>query len=482
MNRWRSKALWVLMAVLVTVSFSVVAGQKAWEKINWNGPVPWPERLLADHYILPEGWQEATEGVTEITFINSGGLRHDIATFMNMLRFEELTGIKVKAIEIEPGGPTTAKSISVIVTKDSSIHGLDANDPTYYLAPIVATGGALPIDFMWPVEVRQLYNPNLETYLGWDGHYYILPVTYIGHPIFYRPSWLEDADLPVPSSFAEMYDVLKVLREARPEGEYPLTFIGGSGDIFDVFRPLLYSQGARLFADGKFQFDTPEAKNAFAWMVNAVKEGLAPEAVLNYNWSDSGNFFGTGKAGFIIGNPTGYLSAYKTRFPIAEDFDLMAPPKWSPETPDEYAGGATVGCNSIVVNKYADDKHIAALLLFGDYLRSLEAQRNELFVEGNDSGLIYLWENLDEQIQMVDWNLANKAADQLGIPPVPPVTTLPFAEARKVVALNAVFEIYPPAFAEIQDRFLEVFAQAVRGELSVDEAMKTMQEFADTIW
>ncbi|NIO11149.1 MAG: hypothetical protein GTO40_25305, partial [Deltaproteobacteria bacterium] len=51
-------------------------GKKAYEYIKWDKPKPMAERLLADEYILPKGWEKATKGVKKLVFFNSGGLKH----------------------------------------------------------------------------------------------------------------------------------------------------------------------------------------------------------------------------------------------------------------------------------------------------------------------------------------------------------------------------------------------------------------------
>ena len=237
-----------------------------------------------------------------------------------------------------------------------------------------------------------------------------------------------------------------------------------------------------LFKDGKYQFDGPEAKNAFSWLVNVIKEGYAPPEVLAWDFAGAADFFATGRAGFVTGLSSGCAYTFRAAPEVIGDFDAMAPPKWAPETPDEYAGRGTVGCNSMVLNSAIGDNYKAAVLLFGDYLRSLEAQRNELFVEGNDSGLLYIWENAEEEIKKVDWDLAKRAAEELGISaptPVSSIADIPGFEGRHEAALKAAFEIFPPGFNEIIDVFVEVLTQAIQGVITIDEALSTVQSKAE---
>ena len=74
-----------LMLILLMIIGQTVfaAGEKPWEKIEWNKPVPAPERLSADEYILPEGWQQAVKGVERILHFNAGSMEHDPGTLAN---------------------------------------------------------------------------------------------------------------------------------------------------------------------------------------------------------------------------------------------------------------------------------------------------------------------------------------------------------------------------------------------------------------
>lgn len=52
-------------------------------------------------------------------------------------------------------------------------------------------------------------------------------------------------------------------------------------------------------------------------------------------------------------------------------------------------------------------------------------------------------------------------------------------EKRRENALKAAFEIFPPGFNEIGDVFVEVLAQAIQGDITIDEALSTLQSKAD---
>ncbi len=114
-------ALSVGLVLLLTVGIQLAGAKKAYELIDWNKPKPMTERLLADEYILPEGWKEATKGVKQLVFFNSGALKDDIATAIGMSLFEKKTGIKMRALEVG-SAYTFPKLLSVFTSKDPNVH------------------------------------------------------------------------------------------------------------------------------------------------------------------------------------------------------------------------------------------------------------------------------------------------------------------------------------------------------------------------
>ncbi len=486
------KRLLILVSLLALVTAFVSASGKeeasaVSSAINWNKPVAWPDRLLADKYILPEGWQKATEGVKEITFFNSGGLATDPATATNMARFQELTGIKVNAIEVS-ADLAEPKSITTVVAKDTSVDAVLANDPAFNIASLVAGGWITPVDMMYPPEVTKLYNPNIKNSYAWDGHWYALPVCYIGHIDFYRPSWLKQAGVALPDNYVDLYEAIKKVdawaKQTLGPDNYGAVMCGSTQDALNWYRTLIYAQGATVIKDGKYQFATPESKNAFTLMVNIVKNGLAPKDTLTYAWGDAGQFFGVGKAGFMFAIQPSYITVYQRadfQKTLGGDVDVFAPLKWDKNSPDSYRGKGVVGSNSMLINRYINDHQKAAVCLFFDYVRSLEGQRNEVIVEGNESSLKYLWDNMAQQVSRVDWAFADRIADQLKIDRIQHRTMIPALDARRINSLETTFEVYLPGFGQISQKFIEEFQKASLGTHTIDEAIKAIQAMADEL-
>jgi ABC-type glycerol-3-phosphate transport system substrate-binding protein len=457
---------------------------KPWEKIDWNKPRSWPERLLADKYILPEGWEEAVEGVEKISFYNIGGIETDIATKMNMMRFEELTGIEIEAIPLAPAF-VLSKTLSTLVAKDKAIHGVGMNNPSYNFTPIAVY--LQDVDHMWPSEIKAMYNENLDNYLAWDGHWYAMPVAAVGHLNFYRKSWFEQAGVEVPTSMVEFAEAAKKVNKWAQENlgpdYYGIVFSVPSTELFTRYRELMYAQDQPVIgANGRLNFHSKEALNAFNWLVDMFREGLITEDALSFGWMDAANFFGVGKAATITDAPAMFYGFFQSQYPeVGQDMGALTNLKWSEDDPDEWNGRSLIGANSIGLPKYIDDNHKAAVMLFFDYVRSLEGQRNEAIVEGNASFLLHLWETLDEQFAKVDWDLADAAAEELEInPPVRRTEAGPMIKGNAIQSEKSLLEVFPPYFPEVQNKFNEVFANVATGKMSSEDAMKEVQELADT--
>jgi ABC-type glycerol-3-phosphate transport system substrate-binding protein len=451
-------------------------------KIDWNSPAPWAERLSADKYVLPKGWKEATQGVTSITFGNSGALMADIATKMNMMRFEELTGIKVNAIEL-PADLMIPKTLATVVARNPNVHLVYAG-ATDNLGTLMAGKWLDPVDFFWPQAVLDLYGSSVRDYRI-DGHWWGSFITTVAYCVYYRPSWLKAAGVDVPRSWAELYPaVSKVDAWAKQHfgrDYYGIVFPGDGLQLTKLLQDIVHSQGKRVFAEGKYDFNLPEFENALYYLLRFAKEGMVTPDFISYDYSEGPNLFGLGKAGFCVHAATAYTMKFPTEYPeVKDDWEMMPQFKWDNASPDNYQAG-DVGHNGLAIPTYIDDKHKAAGLLFMDYVRSREATRNELCVEGNESAFLANYQDSDVA-KKVDWNLANRAAKELGIPNPPQVSELAKSEARGQVVKYGYSEPAYPGYENIMKKVNEMFAGAVSGELSKEEAVKGIISYVESFY
>ena len=463
----------IALTALLVVGFTLTAqGEKAYELIDWNKPVPMTERLLADKYILPEGWKEATQGVKELVFFNSGGLSHDIATAIGMELFEQKTGIHVKALEVG-AAYTFPKFLSVVTSKDPSVHfGFIRAEVEY--AHVASAGWAHPIDELWTPEVQALYSPGLVDCIRWDNHFYGSVNMVQWYVFYYRPSWLKAAGVKkLPETWEEVYAAAKKCREWAKENlgpdYYGITFgATRAGHIhIAMLSALTYSQGGRTLKGGKFNLDTPEFRNSWNYLIEFMKEDIADVACLGYSWSDYQQVFGMGKAAMMLG-----YSVYAVKFAnfpeVTNDWATVPPPKWDAAQPDSNRIGY-INYDEYMINNFADDKHKAAAMLFLDFYRSKEACMYELLVEGNDSFLPAVYED-PNIVDKVDWDFAKEVAEKYKCPePKKAGTTIP--EVRTASARTARMEALPPGAAYVSDVLSEYLGKAVVEEMDSDKAL-----------
>jgi len=469
----------LILAVSISFGSAANAAPKAYELIKWNEPESMVERLSADKYILPEGWKEATEGVDEIIFGNSGAMTADIATKINMMRFEELTGIKVTAIELA-ADVAYAKTLITLVSKDTNYHMPLVTTPITELRSYVAGGWLLPLDDLYPPEVEALYPAFSKVKI--DGHYYCSPIMANGLLVFYRPSWLEKAGVAVPTSWEELYEAAKKCRiwakQNMGEDYYGATFAGKIGALYSTYLCLIFSQGGDLYRDGNYQFLSPEWKNTFGYLVNLIREDIASDSALTYSHGDSPRMFGMGKAAFAIAAIGSFANVFPTEYPeIANDWAPLPSLRWSQSLPDEYQA-TVIDTNCGAISKYLDDKHTAAVMLFMDYLRSKEGTRNEIMVEGNETFFAAQYEDSDIS-KKVDWDLADRAADELNISHKAHRDTLGMANMRGLMIKYGQTPAYPAGFQRVKEEIVKQLFEAATGNVSVESACEAIQKVAE---
>jgi len=469
----KKKLIWLVVALGFISLVSLGAKVPAWQLINWDGPVSAAERLSADEYILPEGWEKAVEGVKSITYFNSGALRHDPATVVNIEKFEALTGIKVKAIEVS-SLILFDKTLSVLVSRDPSIHGMSLTDAPLELSQVIGAGWAAPLPF-WTPEVQAIYPKALvDAMRGRDGRVYATCDTMRVYVLFYRLSWLKAAGVDkVPETWQEVREAAKKCREWAVENlgpDYWGIVFPGKYNLAHMLQAGIYSQGARVLVSGKPVWNSPEGRNSWQlWYDLIATDKSAPEACLGYTWNDYQEVFAKGKAAMMLG-----FSTYIVRCSDPElapgvqtdvfgnpveggDFAVVAPPKWDASQPDTNRA-AFIDFDGFIINPFADDKHQAAAMLFAEFRMSKEACRNEVLVEGNDAFFPGVYD---------DPKVMGK---------------IRFPEALRLSVQNAVMEAFPPGSKHSIDILMEYFGKAVTGEMGAQEALDAAQKEIDEIY
>lgn len=500
---WMSVLLGVLVAITlmacvqpapgVQVKEEVVKEQEGLALINWNEPRPMVERLtnqgraevigpelveeikkradgrdmsgrtaMLDGYILPEGWQEATKGVTKLVATNGGGLFHDPATVLGAILFEEMTGIK---IEFKPMAcrDLPPKHTTMFAAKSSAID-LVYSCASYLDVPIWAASGWLePMDFLWSPEVRELYVPGLaDAFRGPDGHFYGSPhIALHSWYLYYRPSWLEGAGVEVPETWQELVVASRKVDEWAKENVGPevagLSHPAVERTVVEhLWAHPTYAKGETIMQDGRAVID-PEV---WQLLVDLFRKGGMTPAAFEQSWADTPEAFAKGRLGFA---------------PTWETYlDLFSDPEFAPTIQGDWAvapmpawegvgvmGRAGVRIDGFFVNKFSSPQEKAAAMLFVDFYRSFQGSFNELVFEGNDAIMPAVAEH----------PAATKS----------PVLPEKYLDVRMQALNNQSLETFPPAIGEVLDIFKEFLEKAALGDMDPDQAREEAQKALDEI-
>ncbi|UCB45041.1 MAG: extracellular solute-binding protein [Spirochaetota bacterium] len=468
--------LWVVLICCFTVLTLTVAGADP-SDINWNRPAPVLQRImgqgpvevippeLEDYgvklagkkgmltgYQLPNGWKKAIGSVRKLVLTNSGSLVHDPATALNAKIFEKMTGVHLELIEMKDE-LIWPKTLSAAMAKSTDVDLFYIDRAMIDTSILAVSIWIYPVDELFPHDVHKLYPDGvLMSMKAMDGHFYAAPLTLWGEYLFYRPSWLSRAGVRVPDTLQDLVAASeKVDRWARANmgSGYAgmVCSIGDPDSVYRLWAMIVYAKDDRIVKNNKVVVD-PEVWNLMTdfW----VKGGAAKESI-EYMWPDAPEVFAKGKAGFIIagsvfmknfGNPE-YAGA------IQGDWKVVASPAWkgvgihgrSLGEPDTWA-----------INNFISPEKKAAAMLWIDFLRSYQAQFNELYVEGNESCMIPVY----------DHPVIKKEVE--------------YPEVRAAAVAQHMGESFPPQTEEALEMVKEYLHKVVMGQMDQFAALRDLQK------
>ena len=476
------KAIQCCLIGLVMVTFSLTAMAAGAGDIKWDKPVSMPERIAgqgpvevipADYddygvklsgkkgmlsgYKLPDGWQNAIGGVKKLVLTNSGGLKHDPATVLNAKIFEKLTGIHLDLIEMKDA-LLWPKSLSVAMARSTDVDIFYSTRSMLEIPHMSAARWIEPVDALWPPEVQKLYPQKLlGTIKGPDGHYYGSPFCLWAMHLFYRPSWLQGAGVDVPKTWQELVVATKKVDDWAKKNKGPgfsgMVHAAGDGDqLHQIWSMTTFPQDKRIMEGGKVVID-PEA---WGMMTDLWTKGGMSKESTEYQWSSAPEVFAKGKAGFIITGGVYMKNFADPEFGtgVQNDWDVTLTPAWQGIGKQ---GVAVAGNDSWMINASISPEKKAAAMLWFDFQRSYQAQFNELYLEGNESVMLTVYEHpaVMKEVSRTD--------------------------LRKVTVEAQIGESYPPGMMEVLDIFKEYLHQVALGMGPADPARTQAQEEIDSI-
>lgn len=448
--------------------------------MDWDKPKPAAERILADEWIPPEGWEEAVKGVDKLVITNCGGMKGDIATLVNFKIFTKRTGIPIEYVVYYE---TDDQNMVYLASKDPNIHIIQISRNATSFTHFAAASWLQKVNEIWTPSIRKLYFPEELKGITYEGDFYGEPGVGFPSLIYYRPSWLKAAGVDVPTNYEELYKAAKKIREWCKtnigEDVYGFSFGMQSGTVWidDAMRILLTPIGERFHDPDteKFRLDTPGFKAAWDWYLRMIKEDIAPKANITQTHIQATGLFGMGKAAFSIGMAS-FGPRFDVDFPaVIGDWVAVAPFTSFDGVTGPYTRGSYYDYDGYYINAAIDDKHKAAAMLFLDFHRSIEAMANEVLVEGNESPLVDAYEHPNLP-RLIHWDIVEEAARELGRSVPPKYTEIPYKDVRLATAKAAVMETYLPAAARAMTTISDYWTKAALGELSGEEALAKADE------
>jgi len=220
-----------------------------------------------------------------------------------------------------------------------------------------------------PIPDFEGISPGMVEAFTFDGKVYGIPFRHATHGLFFNKTLLAEKgfDRP-PESFAEVIEYARALTYTRDDGTKVHGIIwGGTGpaNLADVVR---VHGGDFITSDMEVLVNSEGTVEAISLLADFYKEGVLPQAFINFTTEDVITFMQQGRAAMAIG-PFGRYRPFND--PEASNFageiDVMAIPGFSGDT--QAAAKTEVWALSIPAN--APDKDLA--WSFVKHLSTLDA-------------------------------------------------------------------------------------------------------------
>ncbi len=326
-------------------------------------------------------------------------------------------------------------------------------------APTFIEKGALyPVeDLLGKDFINQFYGFLLEPFKGSDGKIYGVPKDWSMLILFYNKKLFEQAGLTKPpETWDELLEYAKIITNKTGVPGLAI-YLGG----FNRYVPVALSNGAPKpwFAspDDASWFDNPVVKETMAWYINLYYEGkvkreeagLPPYVVspgdVGAGWL--GDAFGSQKVAMVIsGNwMIPFLADQYPDFKYGVDWDIAPLPKGS-------AGRATMAYTvALAIN--AKTEHPKEAAEFVKFVTGVDGQKELVVKMGHTLPSI---KGLENDPNM--WPQHKKSLSFL-------------SEYDKV----QVF-FWGPKTGELEGTISDIMAAAMRGEITIDEALQSMKQ------
>jgi multiple sugar transport system substrate-binding protein len=215
-------------------------------------------------------------------------------------------------------------------------------------------------DILKDVESKygSIYESSKDA-VTFDGRTYAFPVWGEGTALYYRKDLLSAAGYQEPpKTWAEFKEIAKAVTNPS-KGIYGagLGYGSGNSDAEFLTRSIMFAHGGSIFdANKNLDFDTPENRAAFEYIISLFEEGLTPPTAIG--WNDGGN-----NSAYISGQVAMTFNTGSIVNALGSNPDLKAKTGLA-LLPAGPAGQYTVGiANNMGIFKNAKNKDLAVELM-----------------------------------------------------------------------------------------------------------------------
>jgi multiple sugar transport system substrate-binding protein len=454
------------------LSFGAV-GQRAYAadfeelvaKVQWQKGLV--ERLTAEKWMPPEGWEIVKGKIPKLVIFNSGSLKYDPATEVNGKIFTERTGIEIDWIVV-PDAATLPKEISMLTAKAGRA-------PVIYLKPEASidfyrAGWVEPVDFLWNKAAIGLYPKAVYDTSSYQGRMYGTPWFVKATQLVYRKDLLREhvGTTEPPQTWGELIDYAKKLTlDTDKDGEVDIWgYAFNTGPSYPRAMKMRINEG--LFTQslgsedvlndkGVPQYDTPEAIRALQFLADLVqKHKVAPEGVTTYADKDTYELFLREKVA-MMQNHTWINFKLVEKMP-REKWGVALLPKcggWNGGPEGE--ASTRVGVYDYAINAYSGPYEKIGAALWLDFVRSFEACKNQQVVEQNQAPMSMVYDDPEVKEK-----------------------TVAFETMKQTVEVGQAIN-YHQGLA-VCDVLTKSCNQAILGKVTSEEALKDAQKKIDNLF
>lgn len=253
--------------------------------------------------------------------------------------------------------------------------------------------------------------------------------------LFYR----KDRVVDPPTTWQALY------RQAKPDKRLRYQARAYEGLTVN-FLELAYAAGAQniVSADGRdAKINQPAALDALRFMVDGIRDGVAPREVVNHKEAQSRRAFLRGRANFMRNWPSDYAQIRESE--IADDVGVTSLPSWKGGIQANVLGG-----HNLVISTFS--KNPAAALKLIDYLTGPEIIRQDAIDHAHAPVLLDLWD--DSAVQRA----------------------LPVSSELDDAIRNARVRPVAPNYQDVSRAIYTNVNRALQGEVTPDKALQAAND------